>query len=84
MRILDYLGENSRRDCSLSEIADALSLDKGTCANILKTLSYGGFVQQEAPRSGYRLGYRLFHLTGHQVENEELTKIARHDIDLLG
>ena len=84
MRILDHLGENARRDCPLTEIADALSLDKGTCANILKTLSCGGFVQQEAPRSGYRLGYRLFHLTGHQVENEELTKIARHDIDLLG
>ena len=84
IRILDYLGENARRDCPLTEIADALSLDKGTCANILKTLSSEGFVQQEAPRSGYRLGYRLYHLTGHQVENEELTKIARHDIDLLG
>lgn len=84
MRILDYLGENARYDCPLSEIAKAMSLDKGTCANILKTLSFGGFVQQEAPRSGYRLGYRLYHLTGHQVENEELTKIARHDIDLLG
>lgn len=84
MHIMDYLGDNARRDCPLTEIANALALDKGTCANILKTLSYGGFVQQEAPRSGYRLGYRLYHLTGHQVENEELTKIARHDIDLLG
>ena len=84
MHILDYLGNNTRRDCPLSEIAEAMSLDKGTCANILKTLSHEGYVQQEAPRSGYRLGYRLYHLTGRQVENEELTKIARHDIDLLG
>lgn len=84
MRILDMLGEDASRNFSLSEIANALELDKGTCANILKTLSSKGFVQQEAPRSGYRLGYRIYHLTGRQVENEEMTKIARWDVEQLG
>ncbi|MBQ7610939.1 MAG: helix-turn-helix domain-containing protein [Bacteroidales bacterium] len=84
MRILEILGENPSRTYSLAEISQKLSLDKGTCANILKTLCSGGFVQQEAPRSGYKLGYLLYHLTGRPVENEELTKTARRDIELLG
>lgn len=84
MRILEMLGENPQRTFSLSDISLSLSLDKGTCANILKTLSSCGYVQQEAPRCGYKLGYRLYNLTGRPVENEELTKIARRDIDMLG
>ena len=83
-RILEYLGENPGRILSLSEIADTLSLDRGTTARILKSLSERGFVQQEAPRSGYQLGYKLYHITGHFVENTELTKIARKDVDALG
>lgn len=84
MRMMEILGENPQRSFSLTDIASALDLDKGTCANILKTLSSRGFVQQEAPRSGYKLGYRIYALTGRPVENEELVKIARKDIDNLG
>ena len=84
MRIIELLGENPGKTYPLSEIATTLSLDKGTCTRIVKSLSARGFVQQEAPRSGYQLGYRLYHLTGHPVDNAELTKIARKDIDSLG
>ena len=84
IRILEFLGENPRKPVPMSEIADTLSLDRGTCAHILKSLSARGFVQQEAPRSGYQLGYRLYHITGHHVENAELTSIARKDVDALG
>ena len=84
MKILEMLGDRPQNCFTLSEIATPLGLDKGTCSNILKTLSSGGYVQQEFPRSGYKLGYRLYHLTGRTVENEELTKIARRDIDALG
>ncbi len=84
MRIIELLGENPGRAYPLSEIATALSLDKGTCTRIVKSLSERGFVQQEAPRSGYQLGYKLYHITGHPVENAELTKIARRDVEGLG
>lgn len=84
IRVLVLLGENSGKILSLSEIADTLSLDRGTTSRILKSLAERGFVQQEAPRSGYQLGYRLYHITGHLVENSELTKIARKDVEALG
>lgn len=84
MKILELLGENPQRSFTLAEIVEKLSLDKGTCVNILKTLSSQGFVQQEAPRSGYKLGYRIYDLVGKSIDNEELTKIARKDVDSLG
>ena len=83
LRILEYLGENPSKTASLSEIAGAMGMDRGTCTHILKTLCAQGFVQQEAPRSGYQLGYKLYHLTGKAVDNEELTAIARRDVDAL-
>ena len=84
MGIVEMLGENPKRVYSLSEIASAFSLDKGTCSHILKTLASRGFVRQDSPRGGYKFGYKLYHLTGHPVENDELTKIARKDVEALG
>ena len=84
MNILDFISRSPEKEFPLAEIASALSMDKGTCTNILKTLLSSGFVQQSAPRSGYKLGYKLYNITGRAVENEELTKIAREDVTLLG
>ena len=82
--ILNMLGSDAEREFQLSEIATALGMDRGTCANIIKTLRSHGYIEQEAPRSGYRLGYTLYHLTGRYIENDQLTKIARADIQALG
>ncbi len=84
LNIIELLGANPQKEFSLSEIASAFSLDKGTCTRIMKTLLAKGFVNQDSPRSAYRLGYKFFHIIGHPVENEELTKTARRDIDALG
>ena len=84
LSILEHLGKNPNHGFPLSEIAAAFSLDKGTCTRIMKTLLKKGFVQQDSPRGPYKLGYKFYHLIGHPVENEELTKIARKDIDALG
>ncbi|MBO4571923.1 MAG: helix-turn-helix domain-containing protein [Bacteroidales bacterium] len=84
LSILDYLGRNPQMEFALSTIASSLSLDKGTCTRIMKTLLEKGYVQQDYPRGKYRLGYKAYHLIGSPVENEELTKIARRDIDELG
>ena len=84
MRIMELLGKNPKKSYPLSEIAQTLSLDKGTCTRILKSLSGRGFVQQETPRGGYQLGYKLYHILGNHVDNVALTKIARKDIEILG
>lgn len=84
LRIVEFLGEDPRNAVPMSKIADTLSLDRGTCSHILKTLSAHGFVEQELPRSGYKLGYKFYHITGHHVENNELTEIARKDVEALG
>ena len=84
MNIVELLAQNPRQAMSLSEIADALEMDRGTCANILRTLATRGYVQQNAPRSGYQFGYMFYKLTNTAMENEELTKIAREDVENLG
>jgi len=84
MKIVELLGEEPKKEFPLSQIAEKLNLDKGTCSRIIKSLSERGFVYQEVPRGGYKLGYKLYHITGSSVDNAELTKIARKDIDALG
>lgn len=84
MDILEVLAENPKRSFPLLEIASRTNLDKGTCSRILKSLALRGYIQQEAPRSGYQLGYKLYHITGNPVENADLTKVARKDIEELG
>ena len=84
MGILEFLGKTPGNTHPLSEIATALSLDKGTCTRILKTLASRGFVQQESPRGEYQIGYKMYHLIGKPVENSDLVKIARKDVEALG
>ncbi|MBR0298251.1 MAG: helix-turn-helix domain-containing protein [Bacteroidales bacterium] len=82
--ILERLSANENREMTLSEIASALSMDISTCANLIKTLRLRGYIDQSAPRSGYRIGYKLYHLSGRTIENDALTKISRVDIESLG
>ena len=84
MAVLEFLGTTPEQARPLSEIANTLSLDKGTCTRILKSLASRGFVQQDAPRGGYQIGYKMYHILGKSVENSELVKIARKDIESLG
>lgn len=84
MNIIEYLAANSNREVALKEIANALDMDHGTCVNIIKTLASRGYVQQSAPRSGYKFGYMFYKLTNTAMVHEELTKIAREDVERLG
>lgn len=84
MNIIELLAANPQREISLSDIADTLKMDHGTCANIIKTLAARGYVQQSAPRRGYKFGYMFYKLTGTAIVNEDLTKIAREDVETLG
>lgn len=84
LRIVELLGEDPRKSVPMSIIADELTIDRGTCSHILKTLSAHGYVEQEYPRSGYKLGYKFYHITKHYVDNNELTEIARKNVEELG
>jgi predicted transcriptional regulator len=83
LNILELLSSDQSKEFMLREIADTLNMDHGTCANIIKTLSTRGYVHQDAPRRGYKFGYMMFKLTNTAVNNEELTKMAREEIDKL-
>lgn len=82
--ILELLSVNETRKIGLAEIASSMGMNKGTCANILKTLRERGYVEQAEYRSDYQIGYKLYQLTGRNIENSDLTKMARHDIESLG
>ena len=84
MNIIEFLAMNPHREVPLKEIANALDMDHATCANIIKTLASRGYVQQSAPRCGYKFGYMFYKLTGTAMVHEELTKIAREDVEKLG
>ena len=84
LNILELLAGEQGKEFPLGEIADTLKMDHGTCANIIKTLAKRGYVHQDGPRRGYKFGYMLYKLTNTAVNNEELTKIAREEIDRLG
>jgi len=84
MNIIEFLGANPSREYMMTEIADNFNMDYGTCTNILKTLASKGFIQQSGPRRGYKFGYIFYSMTGAMVENDELTNLAKSDIDKLG
>lgn len=82
--ILELLSEYNDRELKLGFIADRLKMDRGTCANIIRTLLNRGYLQQSVPRGGYKLGYTLFSLTNNEMFFDELVKVAREDVDRLG
>lgn len=84
LNILELLANEESREFPLGEIANTLNMDHGTCSNIIKTLSSRGYINQKGPRCGYKLGYMPYKLTNSAINNEELTKIARDEIDDLG
>lgn len=84
LNILELLAKNPNKEIALGKIAEKLGMDRGTCANIIKSLASKGFVQQTGPRQGYKLGYMMYNLTNSDVINDDLTEIAKEDIIKLG
>lgn len=84
LNIIEILARNPQREFTLTEIADELKMDRGTCSNIIRTLQQRGYIQQSAPRCGYKFGYMFYKLTDNPVNNENLTIIANDNIITLG
>lgn len=81
--ILELIASDTNKEFRLSEIADALDLNHGTCANILKTLVNRNYVEQSSAKKGYRLGYMAYKLCNPSLYNEELINIAKDPVNQL-
>lgn len=71
--ILELLSRNLDRELSLSEIAEPLHLNHGTCANIIKTMVNRGYI---AKNKGYALGRQSYYLTNNFSNETEIVKYA--------
>jgi DNA-binding IclR family transcriptional regulator len=81
--IVEFIARDRSREYGLSEIADSLGLNHGTCANIIKTLVGRGYLQQSGKKRGYKLGPQAYYLTGNFSNKRELLKVASKSIEAL-
>jgi DNA-binding IclR family transcriptional regulator len=68
---------------TLAEIARKTSLPRSTAHHILRALVDFGYLVQDGDAKPYRLGPRLFRLTGHSWTKEQLAEIAMPYLDEL-
>lgn len=68
---------------TLSEIARKTALPRSTAHHILRALVDFGYLVQEGDARPYRLGPKLFRLTGHTWTKEQLAEMAMPYLDEL-
>ena len=76
-RILDLVAAETQRDFALGEIARALELHPATCSHIVKSLVAGGYLEQDAPGRGYRLGPAPYALTRGGPYRKDLVAVVK-------
>jgi DNA-binding IclR family transcriptional regulator len=74
--ILDVLAQYPG-GISLGELSEKVQLPKGTTHRILSSLSYFGFVRQEATTKNYSLGFKLVELGNRLLNQLDLREEAR-------
>jgi DNA-binding IclR family transcriptional regulator len=74
--ILEFVSREKDKEFGLTEIADSLGLNHGTCANILKTMIDREYIEQMGRRGGYVLGSKVYYLTGNFPFMKELLNIS--------
>ncbi len=72
--ILELVASDKDKNWLMTEIADALGINRSTCANILKSLVDLGYLEKNEKKRGYTLGYKLFQLTG---SSDQLSSILK-------
>lgn len=83
LNILEFLATDSHQEFYLTEIAEALDLNKATCANIIKTLTGRGYIDHEEQRKGYKLGHMAYKLAEAGNDNEHMLAVIKSHIDEL-
>jgi IclR family transcriptional regulator, KDG regulon repressor len=81
--ILEYLAVHEGRGLSLKEISNHMSLNQGTCANIIKSLATRRYVEHIGPKKGFRLGPMAFFLIGNLSLRPQLIMVAKEIVENL-
>jgi IclR family KDG regulon transcriptional repressor len=81
--IIEIIAQNPENPTSLGEIADALGLNHGTCANIMKTLVVRKYLEQVGTKKGYILGSKAYAITGNDAYRKDLIEAAKSEMDKL-
>ena len=81
--ILEILALEPNKEFGLSEIADKLQLNHGTCANILRTMVNRGYIEQTGVKKGYKLGYMVYRLINSNSYNAEIVNAAQIPLENL-
>jgi len=76
LNILELVAKDREKEYGLSEIADRLGLNHGTCANIIKTLVVRNYIEQVGKKRGYRLGLQAYYLTDNFSNKKELLRVS--------
>jgi DNA-binding IclR family transcriptional regulator len=81
--IIEIIAKNPDNPTSLGEIADALGLNHGTCANIMKTLVARKYLEQVGTKKGYILGAKTYSISGNDSYRKDLITAAKSEMDKL-
>ncbi len=76
LNVLSHLSKAGDQPCILGDIARAAGLNPATCSRILGTLMSEGYVEQDGPRKGYRLGPMAYVLTARGPYRKDLVTCA--------
>lgn len=83
LNILELVAKDRDKEYGLSEIADRLGLNHGTCANIIKTLVVRNYIEQEGKKRGYKLGLQAYYLTDNFSNKKELLRVSIEPMKVL-
>lgn len=73
--ILSFVAENPEEPKGLGEIARAVGLNPGTCANIIKTLCEYNLLEQVGRKKGYILGAAVYYLARNGPYRKDIVKV---------
>lgn len=63
LKLLTAICEGENEPVTLAELAQKTGINKSTCAHILSTMAYEGYVDRVSPTKGYRLGAAAYCLS---------------------
>ena len=81
--IIEFIAKDRNKEFGLGEISESLELNKGTCANIIKTLVNRGYLDQSGKKKGYKLGSGAYYLTGNFPNKKELLQVSKEPMKKL-
>ncbi len=81
--IIEYIAVDPDSPKALGEIAEALELNAGTCANIIKTLTSRKYLEKIDKQKGYVLGPNAYKLSGNGGYQKSLVDAAKEEMEML-